>query len=421
MDEATNQIMAKRKITDVIVESSRRSQPYPRTRSKSVGRTGRSQMDSRSNKIINANDCHEEKGALARSEQAVVPDQASLHENEKPVDLVDRILTNVGFDSKATVQAKSGWCLRRALNHIVTVDNGRLAPLVEQHGPPMYYACTNQGKSKCRHEEECSDEAAQQVKNPQTCFQSLCRIIAGQQLAGAAAQAVWQRLLETTEHKLTPERILDLVDVGYCNPNARGISTKTKKNHTNVSSLVVQDVSRLQKPAGLSRAKAHSIVHLADAFLKEDLTEDFLTSKRKSGDPILDVSANETVVRDALLRIKGIGPWSCDMFFMFYLEKPNILPLGDLGVRKGIAKHFFSMTGKAAKLCQTKDAPRIHKRLNPYHPYQSLVTYYMWRAADTPEFYHDNKKKFVKDMQPNIATPQRNSLKGNKKPPVVTP
>jgi DNA-3-methyladenine glycosylase II len=106
------------------------------------------------------------------------------------------------------------------------------------------------------------------------------------------------------------------------------------------------------------------------------LSDDFLTT------------ADDDDVRDALLAIKGIGPWSCDMFMMFYLERSNVLPLGDLGVRKGIAKHFaLRGKGKGGSLCPKNDAELIQKAFQPYRPYQSLASYYMWRVADTKDAY----------------------------------
>jgi DNA-3-methyladenine glycosylase II len=137
----------------------------------------------------------------------------------------------------------------------------------------------------------------------------------------------------------------------------------------------------LQKPAGLSRAKAGAVVTLAKAFQGEQLSEEFL------------LTAEEDALRAALLQIKGIGPWTCDMFAMFYLHQPNILPLGDLGVRKGM-QQCFELTGKGKKgtLCANQDATKMRDVMEPYRPYQSLATYYMWRVADTPDFYNEQKK-----------------------------
>ena len=134
----------------------------------------------------------------------------------------------------------------------------------------------------------------------------------------------------------------------------------------------------MRKPAGLSRAKAQAIVALAQAFVADDGDlEDFLNSP----------NSTEEDIRSKLLPIKGIGPWTCDMFLMFYLEKGNVLPVGDFGVRKGIAK-FFGLKGKGYKgsLCNIKDKEVMEQVMAPYKPYQSLISYYMWAVADTKTF-----------------------------------
>ncbi|ACI65229.1 predicted protein [Phaeodactylum tricornutum CCAP 1055/1] len=264
---------------------------------------------------------------------------------------------NVLQHNSAT-STKAGWCLRQGLLHICTVDEGYAAPLVALHGLPAFYSCVTEATNgACRH------DATQDIKDPSTCFESLCRIIAGQFVSGKSAQAVWKRLLEHARHDLTPTRILQLVS----QPQGEDIEFG------------------LQKPVGLTKNKAKSIVDLARHFEDGRLSEGFLTS---STSPSGDTDSTITSIQKALLKVQGIGPWSVDMFLLFYLEQPNVLPLGDLGVRKGIAIHFAMRgsvkKGKQAQLCPKQDAPQIRRRLEAYAPYQSLLTYYMWRAADTP-------------------------------------
>jgi 3-methyladenine DNA glycosylase/8-oxoguanine DNA glycosylase len=266
-------------------------------------------------------------------------------------DIVEKALLNAGISQTRT---KGGWCLKEGLLHICLVDGGRLLPLVEQHGPPTYY----HSLKHCRHE----NSATENMKAPSTAFQSLCRIVAGQQLAGAAAQAVWKRLLETTQDNLTPTTILSLVE-------NEGL------------------VDRLQKPAGLSLAKAKSIVDLAQHFVRGDLSEESF---------LLSSSSSESSVRESLLQVKGLGPWSCDMFLMFTLEKSNILPVGDLGVRKGLSRHF-SLRGSAKQgsLCPKKDLHLIQTTAQAFEPYQSLLSFYMWKAADVVDPFQSPKKKIA--------------------------
>jgi DNA-3-methyladenine glycosylase II len=234
---------------------------------------------------------------------------------------------------------KSGWCLREALLHIASSDTERWYPILSHHGAPSLYHSI----PSCRHE-----DAIQDMKRPLTCFESLCRIVAGQQLAGAAAQAVWNRLLLVTEPTLTPSKVLAL--------NALGL------------------VDNLQKPVGLSMNKARSIVGLAKKFDDGTLSDVFLQG------------ASDDDIRNTLLTVRGIGPWSCDMFLLFHLERPDVMPFGDLGVRKGMAKHFsIRGSGKMGALCHKKDYDKMMDLVRPFQPYRSLFSFYMWRVADANE------------------------------------
>ena len=260
---------------------------------------------------------------------------------------------------------KAGWCLREGLEHVCRVqddDNeGRqlILPLVQRHGLPGFYSCLSQNNPSCRH------EATDEYKEPKDCFQSLCRIIVGQFVSGKAARVAWHKLLAVTDQNLTPERILEIV----------------KESDIETS---------LQKPAGTTRTKANSLVDLAGHFSSGKLSDDFLTT------------ASEDEVRSSLLAVKGIGPWSVDMFVIFYLERSNVMPLGDLAVRKGLQK-VFGIKGHANKgdLCPKKDRKAVQERLQPYAPYQSLVTYYMYRAMDTPNV-NDNQEE-TKTSSPAIS------------------
>ncbi|KAI2505891.1 Helix-hairpin-helix DNA-binding motif class 1 [Fragilaria crotonensis] len=247
-------------------------------------------------------------------------------------ELVTNLLKDAGIKVTTT---KGSWCLHEGLSHVISVNDQSLRPIVLSSGPPRVYESI-----ECRHQ-----DAVQSMTNPKSCFESLCRIVAGQQLAGAAAHAVWQRLLETSHHALTPKKVLELAQQGLA--------------------------EKLQKPAGLSGAKARSILDLAEKFEAGILSDAFLET------------AAEHEVREALLKVRGIGPWSCDMFLLFYLERPDIMPLGDLGVRKGIAKHFgLRGTGKHGTLCQKNDVDRMNDAAKPYAPYRSLLSFYMWKVAD---------------------------------------
>jgi len=202
-----------------------------------------------------------------------------------------------------------------------------LAPLVERHGPPSYLAEPVAEDSACA---------------------ALCRIVVGQQLAGAAAASIWRRTLGAL--------------CGGDFDRAAVLATARGDD--------MDDETR--QACGLSRAKARAVLAVCRAFEAGDLSDALLEEA-----PVADL-------RERLCAIKGIGPWSCDMYLIFSLKKPDVLPLGDLGVRSGIAK-FFSVRGhgKNGSLDQKKDAATMEELLAPFAPYRSLATYYMWRVADT--------------------------------------
>lgn len=322
-----------------------------------------------------------------------------------PSMVVTELFQTSGITNTTT---KGGWCLQEGMTRVLEADpSGMLLPIVQKQGLPAIYSIVEDAAS-CRHEANTTtNTTTTTVTKPQNCFQSLCRIIAGQQLAGAAARAMWNRLnkviadsattkgsaggsrVNRSHQALTPEAILSLAELGV-------------EEH-------------LRKPAGLSGAKARSIVALAQAFADEDVTEAFLTSP----------TSTEEDIRSKLLPIKGIGPWSCDMFLMFYLEKGNVLPVGDFGVRKGIAK-FFGLKGKGHKgsLCNIKDKHVMEQAMAPYQPYQSLICYYMWAVADTKDFYRDSSRSTTTtEGSGNVATvtPSKATGKQAKKRAVITP
>jgi len=105
---------------------------------------------------------------------------------------------------------RDGWCLKEGMSHILDVDtSGRLLSLAQQNGLPGIYTLVED--ASCRHDEV--GVSADARHKPQNCFQSLCRIIAGQQLAGASAKAMWMRLTSVAD-PLTPDSILTLIGKG---------------------------------------------------------------------------------------------------------------------------------------------------------------------------------------------------------------
>jgi len=118
------------------------------------------------------------------------------------------------------------------------------------------------------------------------------------------------------------------------------------------------------RSVGLSRQKVASIKDLASKVASGEVAID-----------ALDAMPDDEVIA-SLIRVRGIGRWSAQMFLMFRLARPNILPDLDLGVQKGI-QHAYGLE----KLPTPKDVLRIGER---WAPFASIASWYMWRVLDLP-------------------------------------
>ncbi|MDX2092309.1 MAG: DNA-3-methyladenine glycosylase [Kofleriaceae bacterium] len=164
--------------------------------------------------------------------------------------------------------------------------------------------------------------------------QSLARAIVSQQLSGKAADTIWGRFLE-----LYPRGKFPAPEVILATPDTQ------------------------LRGAGLSGAKAAAIKDLARHVVEKKLVPSRLPK------------ATDDQISAMLLPVRGIGPWSVDMFLMFSLARPDVLPVGDLGVRKGMQRHF--------KLRALPEADRMIKLAAPWRPYRSIACWYMWRLLET--------------------------------------
>lgn len=163
-------------------------------------------------------------------------------------------------------------------------------------------------------------------------FQTLVRSIVYQQLSGKAALTIFNRLAEAVKaNPMTPEAVLKL------------------------------RVPALRK-AGLSQQKATYIRELAR--LTRDGEVQFERLPEMEDDEIITT----------LTRVKGVGVWTVHMFLIFALRRPNILPVGDLGVRAAMKKAYA-----LAELPKPAEMQRIAAS---WHPYCSVATWYMWRSLE---------------------------------------
>ena len=83
---------------------------------------------------------------------------------------------------------------------------------------------------------------------------------------------------------------------------------------------------------------------------------------------------DDDLLREQLVSIKGIGPWTVDMFLMFFLGRPDVLPVGDLGIRKGMQRHF--------NLRKLPEPERMITLAAPWRPYRTAASWYMWRLLE---------------------------------------
>ena len=161
-------------------------------------------------------------------------------------------------------------------------------------------------------------------------FTTLARSIVGQQISVKAAQSVWERFAALPK-RMTP---------------------------ANVLKLKVDDM----RQAGLSARKIEYLVDLALHFDSGAIHVDAWKS--------MD---DEEIIAE-LVGIRGIGRWTAEMFLIFHLMRPNVLPLDDLGLIRGISVNYFS--GEPVSRAEAREVG------DAWAPFRSVATWYIWRSLD---------------------------------------
>ncbi|MCB8745450.1 DNA-3-methyladenine glycosylase 2 family protein [Rhodoferax sp. U2-2l] len=161
-------------------------------------------------------------------------------------------------------------------------------------------------------------------------FATLARSVVGQQISVKAAQTVWDRFAQLPE-QITPAQVLK---------------------------LKIDDM----RAAGLSARKVEYIVDLALHFDNGAVHVDAWTG--------MD---DEAIIAE-LIAIRGIGRWTAEMFLIFHLMRPNVLPLDDVGLINGISKCYFS-----GDVVSRSDAREVALA---WAPYRTVATWYIWRSLD---------------------------------------
>jgi DNA-3-methyladenine glycosylase II len=161
-------------------------------------------------------------------------------------------------------------------------------------------------------------------------FTTLARSIVGQQISVASAEAVWRKL-QAACPKWSPAQVL-------------------KTSSDNLAAC------------GLSKRKLEYILDLADHF----------KAKRVHAAQWNEMD-DEAVIAE-LVQIRGIGRWTAEMFLIFNMLRPNILPLDDVGLLRGISINYFS-----GEPVSRSDAREVSAN---WEPYRTVATWYMWRSLE---------------------------------------
>jgi DNA-3-methyladenine glycosylase II len=165
-------------------------------------------------------------------------------------------------------------------------------------------------------------------------FTTLARSIVGQQISVKAAQSVWGRfaaLLPGPSTRIAPQAVLE------------------------------QPASVLRE-AGLSARKVDYLVDLARHFAEGAVHVDQWQCM------------DDELIIEELVAIRGIGRWTAEMFLIFHLMRPNVLPIDDMGLLKGISEHYFS--GEPVSRAEAREVGEA------WAPYRSVATWYIWRSLD---------------------------------------
>ena len=163
-------------------------------------------------------------------------------------------------------------------------------------------------------------------------FYTLARSIVGQQISVKAAQSIWNRVAALAP-QMQPAEIIAL---------------RARK--------------RRLKAAGLSDRKVEYIVDLAKHFAEGTIH------------PHRWPEMEDEAVIDELVQVRGIGRWTAEMFLMFNLLRPDVFPVGDLGLQKAVHLHYYGDN--------RIPLDKLREHGEAWRPYRSVATWYLWRSLD---------------------------------------
>ena len=217
-----------------------------------------------------------------------------------------------------------------------SAERGDAAPATPPSVTPAYWdeACRHLGRRDRVMKKLIPRFGEARLQSRGDAFTTLARSITGQQISVKAAQSVWDRFVATVD----------------------GVSTRLAPR------AVLQVPVAALRSAGLSQRKAEYLHDLARHF----------------DGGLVHVAQWQTMddeaIIDELVAIRGIGRWTAEMFLIFHLMRPNILPLDDLGLLKGISLNYFS--GEPVSRAEAREVG------DAWAPFRSVATWYIWRSLD---------------------------------------
>jgi DNA-3-methyladenine glycosylase II len=158
-------------------------------------------------------------------------------------------------------------------------------------------------------------------------FAALVRAVVSQLISSAAAKSISAKLTQALKGRVVPSRMLALNDDQF-------------------------------QACGVSASKRRTLRGIAELF----------ASTRGMNRILLE--AEDDRVREILLPLYGVGPWTVDMLLMFSLGRPDVLPVGDLGIQAAVKELF--------RLRDLPDAKKLTKLAEPWRPYRTVASWYLW-------------------------------------------
>ena len=171
------------------------------------------------------------------------------------------------------------------------------------------------------------------IKTSKNHYESLVEAIITQQLTGSAAKAISNRFRGLYGKKFP--KPIDVIN-----------TSDTKLRKTGLSRMKIKYIKELSKAIKSKKLKMRSISKLSDEDVIEQLTQ-----------------------------VKGIGRWTAEMFLIFSLGRMDVLPVGDLGLRKGVQRY--------KSVDELPNAAEIEKLAEKWRPYRTVATWYLWKSLKT--------------------------------------